>query len=165
MAHHSKRSTASSHKIQIKSCSCFPAVCLLDAAGGKMPTFCGRCEADPRRQQWRRVFSANLRRWNAPTWGTSGTPQQEEKTTRRGRASSRRVRRPQCEVKKTITFKSIFYCLTHRVSKSVKILNYKKASLDFFKISLLFLLKEQFFTTLKKSLKYFYTCKLLLVWL
>ena len=54
--------------------------------------------------------------------------------------------------KKTITFKSIFYCLTHSVSKSVKILNYKKASLDFFKISLLFLLKEQFLQHLKRVL-------------
>ena len=35
MAHHRKRSTASSHKIQIKSCFCFPTVRLLDAAGEK----------------------------------------------------------------------------------------------------------------------------------
>ena len=95
-----------------------------------------------------------------------GTPQREERQERpsrrrrRGRAStsSGRVRRPQCEVK-TITFKGIFYCLTHRVSKIVKNLNYKKASLDFFKI----FIKKQFLPHLKRLLNIFHMCILLLV--
>ena len=80
MAHHSKRSTASSHKIQIKSCSCFPAVHLLDAAGGK----CQLSVEDVKRIH----KGSNGGKFFPPTWD-GGTHQHEEHQER----PSRRRRR------------------------------------------------------------------------
>ena len=156
MAHHNKRPTVSSYEINIAVRLLLHGSSLLDAAGVNA-NFSRIMSIVSSKAQWRRAFRQHetvepLMRSDRNAL-TGGEDDQKRQSLHR-----------QWESKKASAFYNFnYFVLTHRVIKSVKSLNYKKVSLDFVRVSLLFLLKEQFFTTLKKSLKYFYTCKLLLV--